>query len=76
MNQQTQENPMESVVLVPLNELHEDPKNARQGNVQSIIDSLKEFGQHRPCVVQRSTNQIRIGNHLYKAAKVLGWEKI
>ena len=32
MNQQTQENPMESVILVPLNELHEDSKNARQGN--------------------------------------------
>jgi len=76
MNQETLENPMQSVVLVPLNALHEDPANARQGNVESIVDSLKEFGQHRPCVVQKSTGRIIAGNHLYKAAKELGWENI
>lgn len=76
MKSKTLENPMQSVVLVPLNKLHEDPVNARQGNVQSIVDSLKEFGQHRPCVVQKSTGRIIAGNHLYKAAKALGWERI
>lgn len=76
MEAKTLENPMQSVVLVPLEELHEDPTNARQGNVQSIVESLKEFGQHRPCVVQKSTGRIIAGNHLYKAAKELGWEKI
>lgn len=75
-DEQIAENPMQSVVLVPLSELHEDPKNARTGNVQSIIDSLKEFGQHRPCVVQKKTGRIIAGNHLFKAAKALGWEKI
>lgn len=76
MESKTLENPMQSVVLVPLSELHEDPVNARQGNVQSIVDSLKEFGQHRPCVVQKSTGRIIAGNHLFKAAKDLGWERI
>ncbi len=53
-----------------------DLENARKGNVASIVESLQEFGQHRPLVLQRSTNKIIVGNHTYKAAKVLGWTEI
>jgi hypothetical protein len=59
-----------------LDELHLDDKNARKGNVASIIESLKEFGQHRPIVVQKSTGRIIAGNHLFQAAQSLGWEHI
>ena len=53
-----------------------DLENARKGNVTSIVESLQEFGQHRPLVLQRSTNKIIVGNHTYKAAKMLGWYEI
>lgn len=59
---------MESLVL--------DPDNARKGNIASIVESLREFGQHRPLIVQRSSNRIIAGNHTYKAAESLGWDEI
>ena len=64
------------VVSVPLEELHLDDRNARKGNVASIVESLTEFGQHRPVVVQKSTNRIIAGNHLYMAAEALGWSHV
>lgn len=59
---------MDSLVL--------DPENARKGNIASIIESLREFGQHRPLVVQKDSNKIIAGNHTYMAAEALGWEEI
>lgn len=59
---------MESLVL--------DPDNARKGNIASIVESLREFGQHRPLIVQRGSNRIIAGNHTYKAAESLGWDEI
>ena len=64
------------VQVLKLEDLVMDDRNARKGNVASIIESLKEFGQHRPVVVQRGTNRIIAGNHLYQAARALGWEEI
>ena len=64
------------VESVPLEDLVLDTRNARKGNVAAIVDSIKEFGQHRPIVVQRSTKRIIAGNHLYKAAQTLGWTHI
>ena len=53
-----------------------DLENARKGNVTSIVESLQEFGQHRPLVLQRSTHKIIVGNHTYKAARLIGWYEI
>lgn len=64
------------VVEMKIEDLLVDERNARKGNVASIIASLKEFGQHRPVVIQRGTNRIIAGNHLYQAAQALGWESI
>jgi ParB-like chromosome segregation protein Spo0J len=65
-----------SVVSVPLEKLILDDRNARRGDVAAIVESLTEFGQHRPVVVQKSTNKIIAGNHLYMAAEALGWESV
>ena len=62
-----------AVELVPLDALHLDEENPRVGDVEAIDDSLTEFDQHRPVVVQRSTGKIIIGNHLFKAAQARGW---
>jgi hypothetical protein len=67
---------MAGVEPVPLDGLVLDDRNARVGNVSAIVDSLREFGQHRPVVVQRGSNRIIAGNHLVMAARTLGWEQI
>lgn len=41
-----------------------------------VIESLREFGQHWPVAVQRSTGQVIVGNHLFQAAQRLGWSTI
>lgn len=63
-------------VSVPIELLKLARKNPRKGAVAEVIESLKEFGQHRPVVVQRSTGEVVVGNHLLKAAKALGWTEL
>lgn len=64
------------VETVTMEEIHLDSANARKGSVPGIVESLREFGQHRPLVVQASTGRIIAGNHTYKAAQALGWKEI
>jgi len=64
------------VESVALKDLVIDERNARKGNVAAIVESLSEFGQHRPVVVQRSNKKIIAGNHLYMAAQALGWSHV
>jgi len=52
------------------------PKNARQGDVSRIVESIKANGFFTPLVVQQSTNYILVGNHRYKAACELGMRTI
>lgn len=62
--------------VVPMENLHLHPDNARKGNVGSIAASLERFGQVRPLLVQQQTNTIVAGNHTYLAAQLLGWSEI
>jgi len=62
--------------LVPLDQLHEDPANARKGNVAAIAESLREFGQHRPVIARKDSHRIVAGNHLYRGAALLGWTEV
>jgi ParB-like chromosome segregation protein Spo0J len=63
-------------LAVEIDTLKAHPRNVRQGDVGAISESLREHGQYRPIIVQKSTRYIIAGNHTYKAAKSLGWEKI
>jgi len=63
-------------VKLPIALLRPAKRNARRGAVAEVVESLREFGQHRPVVVQRSTASVIVGNHLYKAAVMLGWTEI
>lgn len=59
-------------------ELSSDPANARKHsdrNIESIVASLRRFGQQKPIVVDRS-GVVRAGNGTLEAAKRLGWETI
>lgn len=58
--------------------LSSDPANARKHsdrNIESIVASLRRFGQQKPIVVDKS-GVVRAGNGTLEAAKRLGWETI
>lgn len=61
---------------IEIDSVEAHPKNARQGDIGAIATSLESNGQYRPIVVQASTRRILAGNHTWKAAKSLGWQKI
>lgn len=55
---------------VPLEDLTPFPGNARRGNVEKILDSLRANGQYKPLTVRRQgeeTLTILAGNHTYLA---------
>jgi DNA modification methylase len=65
-------------LAVPIDDLHEDPANARiKHDVAGIKASLQAYGQRKPIVVNRlQNNKIEAGNGTYRGAKELGWSHI
>jgi len=66
------------IIQLPVDKLSKDPANARkhsQKNIDSIIASLRRFGQQKPIVVDKS-NVVRAGNGTLEAARQLGRETI
>lgn len=63
-------------LAVPIESVSPFPGNPRHGDVGAISESLIEFGQNKPIVVQASSGHIIAGNHLWAAAKALGWSDI
>lgn len=64
------------VQKVKVDSLTPYPDNPRIGNVEMIAESLKENGQFRPLIVQKSTGYVLGGNHTLKGAKKLGWKTV
>ena len=61
-----------------VSELSNDPANARkhnERNIESIVASLRRFGQQKPIVID-SSGVVRAGNGTLEAAKRLGWDTI
>jgi hypothetical protein len=59
-------------------DLKADPRNARthpKVNLDSLVASLREFGQQKPVVINAEM-QIVAGHGLVEAAKQLGWEYV
>jgi len=63
-------------LAVEINDLKSFPGNPRRGNIKKLKESLEASGQYKPIVVQKSTRHILAGNHLWFAAKELGWQTI
>ena len=61
---------------VDIDTLNEYPDNPRQGDIYKISESLNQHGQYRPLTVNKRDMTILTGNHTWKAAKSLGWDKI
>lgn len=61
---------------IALDALTPYPNNPRRGNIKLIAESLSEYGQYKPIIVNKLNNQILVGNHTHAAAKSLGWTEI
>jgi hypothetical protein len=65
-------------VTIKVSDLSADPANARkhdEKNIDSIIASLRRFGQQKPIVIDAS-KVVRAGSGTLEAAKRIGWETI
>jgi len=49
------------------------PMNARRSDLETIKDSLREFGQIKPVVVSAASGYVVAGNGTLAAIKSLGW---
>lgn len=59
------------IPLTPVDEFVQHPKNARDGDLGTIAESIKENGFYGAVQVQRSTGWIVVGNHRWEAAAAL-----
>lgn len=60
------------MVWMPIGNLRPHPDNARLGDTDLLMESLRVHGQYKPVVVA-SDGVVIAGNHLYAAAMELGW---
>lgn len=68
--------PTLKISSVKLSVLVDDPENAREHdekNLAAIRDSLTQFGQVEPLVVQKRTNMVIGGNGRLTVMRSLGW---
>jgi ParB-like chromosome segregation protein Spo0J len=66
------------IIKKSIAELSNDPANARKHddrNIESIVASLRRFGQQKPIVIDMN-NIVRAGNGTLEAARRLGWDSI
>jgi ParB-like chromosome segregation protein Spo0J len=66
------------IFKIKVADLSADPANARKHddrNINSIIASLRRFGQQKPIVIDAS-KVVRAGSGTLEAAKRIGWETI
>ena len=65
-------------LAVPVESVHEDAANVRVGHaVERIAASLRQYGQRKPIVANRSQGgRVEAGNGTLLAARALGWSHI
>lgn len=59
-------------LMVPITRVQQHPDNANNGDLDSIIESIKINGYNSPIIVERATGYIVAGNHRYQALHALG----
>lgn len=62
-----------------IKDLKPHPRNAKlhsRRNIDAIANSLEQFGQFKPIVVQKSSGYILAGNGTFMAAKRLKWKEL
>ena len=61
---------------IPIDDVQSHPSNPRKGDIQGIAESLQVNGQYSPIIVDARNGNILAGNHTWRAAKSLHWDKI
>lgn len=64
----------DDIARVPVQDIQPHPENPREGDVDMIATMIQENGWHGVLVVQRSTGNILVGNHRYRAGKQIGMD--
>lgn len=62
--------------MVKVDELLPHPQNPRRGDVDSIVESIRQNGWYGTVVAQRSTSYVLAGNHRLMAAKELDIDEV
>lgn len=57
---------------IPVDQLHEHPKNPNRGDVEAIAESLDAHGFYGAVIAQKSTGAIIAGNHRFRSARAKG----
>jgi hypothetical protein len=63
-------------LAVPIGSVRPLERNPRRGDVEALKRLLTRFGQRRPITVRAATGEITAGNHVWHAARELGWTEI
>ena len=66
-------------LATPVQQFRALPGNPRRGDVQSVVKSYEKFGQRKPIVARRESDDsltVISGNHQLLAAMQLGWTHI
>lgn len=63
-------------LAVPVKDLIVLGGNPRRSNINSIAESLRDFGQYKPVVVNLPSGRVIAGRGVLAAAISLGWEKL
>jgi hypothetical protein len=63
-------------IAISVDQLKNWEKNPRVGSIEAVARSLEKFGQRKPIVVNKRTNEVIAGNHTIMAAKSLGWKEV
>ena len=67
---------IERIALDKLVPYEKNVKIHTKRNIETIKNSLREFGQTKPIVVRKQTMEILCGNGTYQAAQAIGWTEI
>lgn len=65
-----------AIEYVPIDSIIPFPDNPNDGDVDSVAESIAEFDQYVPLVVQRSTGRIVKGNTTFRALMRTGHESV
>jgi ParB-like chromosome segregation protein Spo0J len=64
------------VSIEPIDSLSLHPDNPREGDIGSIVTSIRQNGWFGSVVVQKSTGYVLAGNHRLQAAKICGIKEV
>lgn len=65
------------IIKIQIQKLIEDPNNLRQHSVQNIEmikNSIREYGQYKPLIVDKKSMVVKAGNGRLQAMKQLGFK--